>query len=145
MYSLLLYIHIFSVILAIGPFFVLLPLISKMRSASQNELLLYLDSYTFVIQLSKHAGHILVLSGILLIWVGSWNWSTSWIVMTVVILLGALFFIARAFSPIVKKLKIEKDDRNRVILLHYLKRSLFLYMVIMLVMMWLMVAKPTLW
>jgi hypothetical protein len=143
MYQWLLYIHILSVILSIGPFFVLIPLLAKIKTVDSFQLAPYLDSFDYVVRLSKHAGHILVISGVLLVWVGRWHWFTSWIVVTIAILMSTLFFIARAFSPILRKLR--KPDNDRHELVKKLTRALLFYIFIMLVMMWFMVAKPTLW
>jgi uncharacterized membrane protein len=143
MYPMLLYIHILSAVLSIGPFFALIPLLSKIRSVDQVKLDPYLDCFRYVVRLAKHAGHILVISGILLMWIGKYDWLTSWIVLTILLLLGTLFFIARAFSPILRKFREPDHDRHHLV--KKLARALLFYILIMLVLLWLMVAKPTLW
>jgi uncharacterized membrane protein len=141
--ELFVYLHIFSAILSIGPYFVLYPMLKKMKSAKFEELHYYLDSFKFVVWLTKHAGHLLVLSGVLLIWVGGWDWKTSWLLVSIIILMSALFFIARAFSPILRNLKEAHENRGELI--SKLGRALNLYLAIMLLVMWLMVAKPIFW
>jgi Predicted integral membrane protein (DUF2269) len=144
MYLTLVYIHVVSAILSIGPFFVLFPFLSKMKSAEQSQLSIYIESFRFVVRLSKHAGHVLVASGVLLVWFSGWEWKTSWILATTIILVSSLYFIARAFSPLLRKLQdTELQDRTEII--DKLRKSLFIYIVLLFIMMWFMVVKPTLW
>jgi uncharacterized membrane protein len=146
MYAFLLYLHILSAMLALGPFFILIPLMKKMQAADFQELQHHLDSFHSAVRLSKHSGHVLVGSGVLLAWLRSWPWSTPWIVATVAILFSSLFFIARAFSPTIRKLRsADLTAEGREPYLRKLFRSLYLYIALLLIMLWLMVAKPTLW
>ncbi|WP_181909595.1 hypothetical protein [Paenibacillus taihuensis] len=142
-YSLLLYIHILSVIMSIGPFFVFIPVIKKLRSAEVLEQHAYLNTFRSAIRLAKHAGHLLVITGILLVIVGSWTWSTSWIIMTIAILVGSLLFLARAFSPKIRKFEEPGQDKERIIRL--LNRAVYIYLALLLIMLAFMVMKPTLW
>jgi hypothetical protein len=142
-YSLLLYVHIFSVIISIGPYFVLFPLLVKMKTASFDVLSLYIEPFRFTVRLTKHAGHILVTSGVLLTWLGSWSWRTPWILVTVAIMVGSLYFIARAFSPLLRQLSAPHDNRD--MLIAKLKKALIYYILITMTMMWFMVGKPMLW
>ncbi|GGG25540.1 hypothetical protein GCM10007425_20190 [Lysinibacillus alkalisoli] len=57
MYLILLYIHIVSAILSIGPLFVLLPLLKRMQTASYEQMTSYLVTFQISIALVKHAGH----------------------------------------------------------------------------------------
>ncbi|UKS31065.1 DUF2269 domain-containing protein [Paenibacillus sp. HWE-109] len=142
-YILLLYIHIFSVVLSIGPYFVLFPLLAKIRTAPFEQLPDYLEPFRITVRLTKHAGHVLVATGIILTWITSWTWKTSWIIVTVLIMVASLYFIARAFSPLLRKLKAPHEDRNDLV--NRLRKALIWYVLITLSMMWFMVAKPTLW
>ncbi|MDU0200360.1 MULTISPECIES: DUF2269 family protein [Paenibacillus] len=142
-YILLLYIHIFSVVLSIGPYFVLFPLLAKIRTAPFELLPEYLEPFRITVRLTKHAGHVLVATGILLTWLTEWTWKTSWIVFTVLIMVASLYFIARAFSPLLRKLRAPHDDRN--VLVNQLRSALIWYVIITLSMMWFMVAKPSFW
>jgi hypothetical protein len=142
-YSLLLYLHIFSVILSIGPYFVLFPLLAKMKSASFDLLPLYIEPFRVTVRLTKHAGHVLVTTGVLLTWLSSWSWTTPWILTTVVIMVGSLYFIARAFSPLLRELRAPHDNRSALIA--KLKKALIYYVLITMTMMWFMVGKPALW
>lgn len=142
-YKLLLYLHILSAIISIGPFFALIPLVSKLRGAEIIEQNAYVVIFRYAIRLAKHAGHVLVATGILLVYVGSWSWKSSWIVITVLILLGSLFFLARAFSPKLRKLHEPKQDQEKIIGL--LSRSIWIYLGLLMIMLWFMVTKPDLW
>ncbi|MFC0273431.1 hypothetical protein ACFFIX_18685 [Metabacillus herbersteinensis] len=143
LYRILIFIHVISVIASIGPFFILLPLVKKLRVAKGEELDAYIGTFRYVVQLSKHSGHVLVGSGILLVVLGPWTWGTPWIVMTLIILFLSLFFLARAFSPTLRK--FYEEGQNPDELTAKLKRSIWIYIVLLLAMLWFMVGKPALW
>jgi len=143
LYPWLIFIHAVSALVAVGPFIVLIPMLSKLRVAEGDILHAYLDSFQFVVRLSKHSGHVLVLSGLLLLWLGGWPWSTPWIAGPFIVLFASLFFMARAFSPTIRRLREPMHDRNALV--GKLSRSLYLYMFILFVMLWLMIMKPALW
>ncbi|MGG0175747.1 hypothetical protein [Gottfriedia acidiceleris] len=143
LYRLLLYIHIASVILSIGPFFVLIPILKKLHTTQSAIQQSYLDVFRFAVRLAKHAGHVLVGSGVLLVLAGHWSWKTSWIVMTILLLVSSLFFLARAFSPTIRKFSEPNHDKK--LLIHLLRRSIWIYIVLLMIMLWFMVVKPTLW
>ena len=139
----LLYIHIISVIMSIGPFFILLPLVKKLRTTKAEVQEAHLQTFRSAVRLAKHAGHVLVASGILLVIVSSWTWSASWIIVTVAVLVGSLYFLARAFSPLLRK--YGKPDEDEEILERKLTKSIWIYIILLLLMLWFMVAKPVLW
>jgi hypothetical protein len=143
LYQLLLYIHILSVIMSVAPFFILIPLAKKLRTAQYEEQHAYVAVFKSAIRLAKHSGHVLVGSGVLLVLAGSWAWSTSWIVMTILILVSSLFFLARAFSPKLRKLVEPGQDKGNIVRL--LQRSIWIYLLLLMAMLWFMVAKPSLW
>jgi hypothetical protein len=118
-------------------------MLSKLRTAEGALLHSYLDSFHFVVRLSKHSGHVLVFSGLLLMWLGEWLWSTPWIAGTFIVLFASLFFMARAFSPTIRRLRQNDNDRDKLVA--KLSRSLYLYLFILFVMLWLMMMKPALW
>ncbi|MBP1943834.1 hypothetical protein J2Z26_003615 [Bacillus luteolus] len=143
MYRFLIFIHVVSAVASIGPFFILLPIIKKLIHAKEEELFAYLSTFKFVVRLSKHAGHVLVGSGVLLVLLGPWTWGTPWIVMTLVIMFLSLFFLARAFTP---KLKgFEESGHDRSILAKKLNQTVWIYISLLLAMLWFMVTKPYLW
>ncbi|MFC6456036.1 MULTISPECIES: hypothetical protein [Paenibacillus] len=129
--------------ISIGPFFVLIPMLGKLRKAEEPVLSSYLDSFQFVVRLSKHSGHVLVVSGLLLLWLGGWPWTTPFILGTWIVLIASLIFMARAFSPTIRRLR--QPDHDRVRLVNKLARSLYIYMFVLFVMLWLMIMKPALW
>lgn len=143
LHQLLLYTHIVSAIMSIGPFFILIPLLSKLRASELHVQQAYLDSFRAAVRLAKHAGHVLVVSGALLVVEASWSWTTSWIVMTILILLSSLFFLARAFSPSIRRLEQPEFDREQT--MRKLTRAVWIYLALLMVMLWFMVAKPALW
>ncbi|MFB9759517.1 hypothetical protein [Ectobacillus funiculus] len=143
LYQFFLYIHIASAILSIGPFFVLFSTIKKLRQAETQMEQAYLDTFRSAVYLAKHAGHVLVISGVLLAVTGSWSWTTPWIVMTVFILLASLFFLARAFSPTIRKFGETGEDKEALV--QKLHRSVWIYLILLMIMLWFMVTKPMLW
>jgi hypothetical protein len=142
-YRLIIYVHVSSVILSAGPFFVLVPILKKMKSAGNEVQQAYIDIFKISIRLVKHAGHVLVGSGVLLIAYSSWTWTTSWVVATLAVMFGSVFFLARAFSPVLKK--FNEPDADKPLLIKKLTRSVWIYVFILMLMLWFMVAKPTLW
>lgn len=143
LYKLLVYIHIVSVIMSIGPFFVILPMAKKLRAVDGEVQQVYLDSFRFAVRLTKHAGHVLVVSGILLVMLGPWTWKTSWIVITVLIMVSSLFFLARAFTPLLRRFVESGHNRNQLV--SKLFRTTVLYVALLLLMLWFMVTKPIFW
>lgn len=143
MYTIMLFAHIFSAILSIGPFFVLLPLVKRMKAASGEVLQSHILTFKSATRLVKHAGHVLVTTGVLLIWQGPWGWDTSWILGTIGVMVGSVFFLARAFTPTLRK--FHQEEFNHLQLVKKLHRSLWIYIFLLLVMLWLMVAKPVFW
>jgi hypothetical protein len=142
MYPILVFIHAVSAMVSIGPFFVLIPMLRKLRTADGDNLTIYLDTFQFVVRLSKHTGHVLVFSGLLLMWLGNWPWTTPWIFATFIVLFASLFFMARAFSPTIRKLRAPSHDRE--VLVTKLSRSLYIYLFVLFLMLWLMMMKPLL-
>jgi hypothetical protein len=143
LYRIVIYIHVLSVIASIGPFFILLPIVKKLLIAKESELDAYLNTFRFVVRLSKHAGHVLVGSGVVLVVSGPWTWETPWIVMTLILLFCSLFFLARAFSPTLRK--FHEEGYNRKELVAKLKRSVWIYIALLSAMLWFMVVKPSFW
>lgn len=143
MYSIILYLHILSAVLSIGPFFVLLPLLKRMEGVENIVLQSQIITFKSAIRLVKHAGHVLVATGALLIWQSAWAWTTPWIAMTLAVMFGSVFFLARAFKPVLRK--FDEPTADRKILLKKLNRSTWLYIFLLLIMLWLMVAKPVFW
>ncbi len=142
-YTAILFFHIFSAILSIGPFFVLLPLVKRMDGAGDDVLQSQIVTFKSAVRLVKHAGHVLVTTGVLLIWQSGWEWTDSWIALTLAVMGGSVFFLARAFKPVLRK--FDEPNAHREVLLRKLNRSIWLYIFLLAVMLWLMVAKPAFW
>ncbi|KKK39741.1 hypothetical protein WQ57_00100 [Mesobacillus campisalis] len=143
LYRFIIYLHVLSAIVSIGPFFLLLSIVKKLEAAAEEKLVSYLEIFRFAVRLSKHAGHVLVGSGVLLVLMGPWTWGTPWIIMTLVILFLSLFFLARAFSPTIRK--FEEHGQDRAQLTAKLRRTTWIYIILLSAMLWFMVVKPTLW
>lgn len=143
LHKVLLYIHILSAIASIGPFFIFIPVVKKLRTAEGEGQQAYLDTFRAAIFLAKHSGHVLVLSGVSLIYAGFWSWGTSWIVMTLVILVSSLLFLARAFSPKIRAFSDPEVDKAQLV--RALSRSVWIYLVLLMTMLAFMVVKPNLW
>lgn len=142
-YTLLLYIHILSAILSIGPLFVVLTIVKKMRIASMDDMPPYIEAFKGSITLVKHSGHVLVASGILLMWHAGYHWNTSWIVLTFLVMFASIVFLARAFKPTLRTFNTPAFNHLQFVSL--LQRKTWMYIVLLLIMLWLMVAKPILW
>ncbi|MFJ7970451.1 hypothetical protein [Psychrobacillus sp. NPDC096389] len=143
MYSIIIFTHVLSAILSIGPFFVLFPVLNRMKLQNSEALDSHLEVFQAAIRIVKHAGHVLVVSGILLMWRGNWPWTTSWVIMTIVVMVGSIVFLARAFKPNIRLYQNEMIDLDTLVL--KLRRSVWMYIFLLLIMLWFMVAKPILW
>ncbi len=140
LYRIIIYLHVSSSIVSIGPFFLLIPILKRLRQAKDAELAAYLHTFQLVVRLTKHAGHALIISGILLIWLGPWTWRTPWIIMTLVVMFSSIFFLARAFTP--KLRRFHEKDFDKEELVKQLTRSLWMYIILLMIMLWFMVVKP---
>jgi hypothetical protein len=143
LYRILLYIHILSVIVSIGPFFILFPVVKKLRTANEAEMNAHLGTFRFIVRLAKHSGHVLVVSGILMVISGPWTWGTPWLLSTLIILFCSLLFLARAFSPTLRK--FNEDNPNKEELANKLNKAVWIYILLLMIMLWFMVVKPYMW
>ena len=103
MYKLIIFAHVMSAILSIGPFFVLFPVLNRMKGKSGEVLDSHIELFQAAIRIVKHAGHVLVVSGILLMWQGGWPWSTSWVILTILVMVSSIVFLAKAFKPKIRQ------------------------------------------
>ncbi|WP_332647695.1 hypothetical protein [Lysinibacillus sp. 54212] len=139
----MLFIHILSAAIAIGPLFGVFPILNRMKEAQDAKILGMIEGLRGSIRAIELAGHVLVPSGLVLIWLGGWSWTTSWVIVTILVMLGSLFFLARAFKPAWRLVSAEDFSREQFITV--MKNATIKYIVIMLIMLWLMVAKPHFW
>lgn len=114
-----------------------------MELADAEQLAGLVQSFQSAITIVKHAGHVLVFSGVILIIISGWTWTTSWIVLTIAIMIGSIVFLARAFKPTLKTFGTQNFHRE--LFIRKLRKATWQYILILLVMLWLMVAKPVLW
>ena len=142
-HTFMLYIHIVSAVGSIGPLFSLIPIIKKMELADIHGLDGFVQSFQSAITVVKHSGHVLVFSGIIIIMTSGWTWTTSWVVLTIAIMIGSIVFLARAFKPTLKTFGTQEFHKETFII--KLRKATWQYIAILLVMLWLMVAKPHFW
>lgn len=142
-YTTLVFLHVASAILAIGPLFIIILIINQLKKVVGAGEVAYLSIINATVRLVMHAGHALVVTGILLILLGPWPWHTSWVIMTIIIMLLSAAFLATGFSKVTRKFNAPNANRNRI--LNQLKRNTWAYIAIMLILLWLMVHKPILW
>ncbi|WP_277586025.1 DUF2269 family protein [Psychrobacillus antarcticus] len=143
MYTFIIFIHVISAVLSIGPFFVLFPLLDRMKGKNKEMLDTALEVFQAAIRLVKHAGHVLVGSGLLLVWQGNWPWTTSWVIMTIVVMVVSIAFLASAFKPKIREFHAGAIDLDTLI--KKLRSAVWKYIILLLLMLWFMVAKPNLW
>lgn len=143
-YTGIVYIHVVSAILSIGPFFVLFPILKKMEKTSDMVAFeAYLQSFQAGVTVVKNAGHILILFGLIAVWLGPWQLMTPWVFTTLVMLIVSVVYLARAFKPTIKKFATSEFEQFKFV--KKLRQGVVAYTILLLIMLWLMVAKPMLW
>lgn len=142
-YGAVVFAHVVSAVISVGPLFLLLPLIRRLRAAKGETEDIYLAFIRVIIRLVMHAGHVLVVTGVLLILFGPWPWYSSWVILTLGIMLLSAFFLATGFSSVLKKFHEAGTDRQST--LDKLHRTAWLYIGLLMIMLWLMVQKPSIW
>jgi uncharacterized membrane protein len=143
MYGTIVFVHVVSAVLAIGPLFLLIPTIKRLRNVDLPTENAYLTIIKVIIRLVMHAGHVLVVSGVLLLLTGPWPWYTSWVIATLAILLVSGVFLSSGFTRVLKRYRL--PDANKEEILTVLLKTSWIYIGLMLIMLWLMVQKPMLW
>ncbi|WHT47815.1 DUF2269 family protein [Sporosarcina thermotolerans] len=102
MYGTIVFVHVFSAVLSIGPLFLLMPSIKRLRNVDESSESAFLSVIHVIIRIVMHAGHVLVISGVLLILTGPWPWYTSWVIATLAIMLLSAFFFRLALRKCLK-------------------------------------------
>lgn len=143
LHTVILYIHIISAVISIGPLVTLIPITKKMENADEKEMVGFVKSFQLAITVVKHAGHILVLSGAILVIITGWTWKDSWIVLTLAIMFLSIVFLARAFKPTLTTFGTNAFKKEEFIL--KLRKATWKYIFLLLIMLWLMVSKPMFW
>ncbi|HZG11437.1 hypothetical protein D6T70_05370 [Kurthia gibsonii] len=144
LYLTIIYIHVLSAILSIGPFFVLFPVLKKMEKTSNMDMFrAYAHAFQSGITVVKHAGHVLIVFGLLAMWLGPYNWDTPWILTTMILLVASVVYLARAFKPTMRTLDTPQFRQQKFV--RNLRRGAIIYTILLCIMLWLMVTKPILW
>lgn len=143
LYGTIIFMHAVSAVLSIGPLFILMPIIKRLRGVEADIEAAYLSVINIIIRIVMHAGHVLVTTGVLLLIFGPWPWYTSWVVMTVAIMLFSGVFLAKGFTFVLRRFQYPEVDKNSI--LNRLNTTSWIYIGLMLILYWLMVQKPMLW
>ncbi len=144
LYSTVVFIHVISAILSIGPFFVVIPMLKKMGSTkSHEEMVAYVTTFSLAIQIVKHSGHVLILSGIYILIRGGYLITTPFIAITIALLVLSLVFLARAFKPTMRTFNTPAFNQQQFV--RKLTKTVWIYMILLILMLWFMVTKPVLW
>ena len=142
-YDIVLFIHVLTAIGSIGPLFAMFFMLKRMKNIEESKLLGVIEGLLGAIRTVEVSGHWLVPSGVVLILLGPWKFTTSWVLATIVLLLLTLIYLAKAFKPAKRLIGTERFTREQFI--QSMKKATFFYSLIMLTLLWLMVAKPVLW
>ena len=142
-YTTIVFLHVVSAVLSIGPLFIIIPLINRLRKMILAEEDIYLSLIQVIVRVVMHAGHALVATGALLVLFGPWPWYTSWVVMTVFVMGLSAVFLATGFTRVLRVLNTPGTSKNELI--NRLNRTSWIYIILMLIMLWLMVQKPVIW
>lgn len=142
-YTTIVFLHVVSAVLSIGPLFIIIPLINRLRKMILAEEDIYLSLIQVIVRVVMHAGHALVATGVLLILFGPWPWYTSWVVMTIIVMGISGVFLATAFTRVLRR--FNEPGLDKLYILYRLKRTTWIYIGLMFIMLWLMVQKPSFW
>lgn len=143
LYKMIVFIHVVSAVAAIGPLFSIFPILARIEKAKDRDIKGLIEGLRGVVRAVSLGGHVLIISGIVLLWMSGWSWKTSWILATIILLIVSLFFLAKAFKPAWRIAESEHFQKD--VFIAVMKRATILYIIIMLMMLWLMVVKPQLW
>ncbi|MEK4228078.1 DUF2269 family protein [Solibacillus sp. FSL H8-0538] len=142
-YKLFLFIHILSAIISIGPLFGIFPLLNRMKKTDTSQTEGFILSLQGILKAISNGGRVLVPSGLILIWLGGWSWTTSWVVLTFIIMMCTLLFLARAFKPAMNLVDTTEFTKEKFISM--MTTATWKYISLMSILLWLMVAKPHFW
>lgn len=144
LYEIALFIHITNAVVTIGPLFAILVMLGRMKKMEEGmKFDGTIEGLRAMIRTVEIGGHYIVPTGLLLVWLGGWGWTTSWIIVTLVFLGACLIVLAKAFKPATRLIGTAAFTKELFIRNMYV--ATFLYMLIMGVLLWLMVAKPRFW
>ena len=142
-YKIALFLHIVSAVVAIGPLFAIFPMLKRMENAHGILEQGIIEGLRGAVRAVSLAGHFIVPTGLVLLLFGGWSWKTSWVLATILMLVASLLFLAKAFKPAWRI--AEAEDLDKLLFIRTMRSATLKYILIMLIMLWLMVAKPQLW
>ena len=142
-YKMALFLHVLSAVVATGPLFAIFPMLKRMEKVEGVLHRGMIEGLRGAVRAVSLAGHFIVPTGILLLLFGGWSWKTSWVLATIIMLIASLLFLAKAFKPAWRI--AEAEYFNKQLFVRTMRNATIKYILIMLVMLWLMVAKPQLW
>ena len=143
MYKIVLFLHVLSAVVATGPLFAIFPMLKRMEKEEGALEQGIIEGLRGAVRAVSLAGHFLVPTGIIVLLFGGWPWQTSWVLATIIMLIASLLFLAKAFKPAWRIAEAPHFDRP--LFIRTVRNATMKYILIMLVMLWLMVAKPQLW
>ncbi|MGX9132981.1 hypothetical protein ACWV26_01110 [Rummeliibacillus sp. JY-2-4R] len=119
-------------------------MLKKMGNAkSHEEMTAYVTTFSLAIQIVKHSGHVLILSGIYILIRGGYSITTPFVSITIALLIASLVFLARAFKPTMRTFNTPAFDQQQFV--RKLTKTVWIYTILLLIMLWFMVTKPVLW
>ena len=142
-YKIALFLHILSAVVATGPLFAIFPMLKRMEKIEESLEQGMIEGLRGAIRAVSLAGHFIVPTGIILLLFGGWSWKTSWVLATFIMLVASLLFLAKAFKPAWHLAGATHFDKQ--LFIRTMRSATTKYILIMIVMLWLMVAKPQLW
>lgn len=143
-YEWMIFIHVVSAIGSIGPLFVMLVILHLLKHHQTSldvstALRIFRESVRFI----KHAGHVLVASGVVLVAWGPWEWRHSWIVLTLLLMIASIFFLGSAFKRVFRA--VEAQAISYEVVVDQLGRATCIYLILLGIMLAFMIWKPMLW
>ena len=142
-YKIALFLHILSAVVATGPLFAIFPMLNRMEKIEGILEQGMIEGLRGAVRAVSLAGHFLVPTGIILLLFGGWSWKTSWVLATIIMLVASLLFLATAFKPAWRIAEAAHFEKR--LFIRKMRSATIKYIVIMIVMLWFMVAKPQLW
>lgn len=130
--------------MTIGPLFAIFVMLGRMKKI-EDDVKFYgaIEGLRAMIRTVEIGGHYIVPTGLILVILGDWSWSTSWIIVTLLFLGACLIVLAKAFKPATKL--IDTPNFTKPLFMKKMYIATTIYMLIMAVLLWLMVTKPTFW
>ena len=142
-YKIALFLHVVSAVVATGPLFAIFPMLKRMEKVEGTLEQGIIEGLRGAVGAVSLAGHFLVPTGIIVLLFSGWSWQTSWVLATIVMLVASLLFLAKAFKPAWRIADATQFDKP--LFIRTMRSATIKYILIMIVMLWFMVAKPQLW